>query len=174
MAKKRYTADETPELELTPMMNLIMMLIPFLLLSAEFIQFGVINVNAPRSAAGGGAGEEEEEKKEEPLNLTITITHKGFYVAASGGVLGSQDPEAVKQAGPTLPINAAGDYPYDDLTRVMIEVKDKRPEETKIFINVAPEIKYDALIKTMDATRETPDHSRILFPDVALAQGFVE
>ena len=174
MARKRMDLD-APELELTALMNVVMLLIPALLFTMETIKFSAINVNAPRSAAAGGAGEDDSDKpKEEPLNLTVTITAKGFYVSATGGVLGGPPPEEGAAAQPTLPIEANGEYPYDALTKIMVDIKDKRPTETKIFINVDADIKYWVLARTMDATRETPDRSRMLFYDVALAQGFVQ
>ena len=55
------------------------------------------------------------------------------------------------------------------LTTKMKEVKAAFPEETKVILAADPDTKYDEVIGTMDATRETPADHKLLFPDVTLA-----
>ncbi len=171
MSSKLRTDEKDPELNLNPIMNLVMLLVPALLLSTSFIHFSVINVNSPQ--IGGGAPQQEQEKKPEkpPLNLTVTITKSGFIIAGSGGVLGGvaeQQAAAADKTGPTIPkINDK--YDYTALTKKMIEVKDAFPDETKIIMGADADIQFDILIQAMDATREEGD--RLLFPDVMLHGG---
>lgn len=169
MPKKIRPKPEEIELNLTPIMNLMLLLIPFLLLSSEFISIAVINVSSPR-IGGGAAGEQQEKKKDKPdLNLTVTITDKGFIVAGTGGVLGGEADASAERGGPTVP--KVGDtYDYAGLTKKLIEIKDAFPEETKVILGAEPTVILDFLIQTMDATRETED-GRILFPDVILSAG---
>lgn len=174
MARKPSSArhggdDSVTELNLTPIMNLVLMLIPALLITAAFVEITVINVSAPQ--IGGGAPAEPQEKPDKPpLNLTIVLTDQGFTIAGSGGVLGQEqaDPNAAK--GPTIPKVGAGDYDWASLTKKLVEIKDAFPEETKVIINAEPDIKFEFLVGTMDAARETSDH-RELFPDVILSAG---
>ena len=103
MAKKpserRNFKDEDMELNLTPMMNLIAILIPVLLVSTVFIEIAVVNVSAP--AIGPSSEDEPQDKPDKPpLNLTVTVTDKGYTVAGSGTVLGGQEGES----GPTIPL----------------------------------------------------------------------
>ena len=181
MAKRSKFQEQESELNLAPFMNLVMMLIPFLLLSAEFVQFAVINVTLPSSAPADVTGQVEKDKpeeEEEALNLTVTVTEKGFYVAAAAGVLPGQEEGAEApapgEAQPTIPRLPDGKFNYKELTQLMQTIKNKRPKETKIIINLEKTVLYDVVVHTMDATRETPDHARILFPDVALSAGFVQ
>lgn len=102
-SERRNFKDEDMELNLVPMMNLVSILIPALLISVAFVEIAVINVSAP--AIGSSPEQEEPEKKEEePLNLTVTITDKGYTIAASGAVLGPDGQEAGADAGPTIPL----------------------------------------------------------------------
>lgn len=92
---------------LTPMMNLIMLLIPCLLMSTVFIEITVLNVAAPSIGAPGGASDTPPQNDKPPLNLTVTITSKGYTVAGSGGVLGAEVKEGEESKGPTIPIKEA-------------------------------------------------------------------
>ncbi len=113
MAKKpsdrRNYKEPSMEINLTPMMNLITILIPVLLVSTVFVEIAVINVAAP--AIGGAPQDDQPDKPDKPpLNLTVTITDKGYTVAGSGGVLGDKPAEGEAAAapdaasGPTIPI----------------------------------------------------------------------
>jgi biopolymer transport protein ExbD len=82
---------------------------------------------------------------------------------------GSYDPsKGGKMGGPTIP-KRGDEYDYEALTKKISEVKDAFPDETKIIITAEQHIKYEVLIKTMDATREA--NGRMLFPDVVLSAG---
>lgn len=103
-SERRNWKEADMEINLTPMMNLISILIPVLLVSVVFVEITVINVAAP---AIGTAPEEQEDKPKPdkpPLNLTVTITDKGYTVAGSGGVLGGEAAAGEEQSGPTIPI----------------------------------------------------------------------
>ena len=97
MAKKpsqrRNFKEEEMELNLTPFMNMIAILIPALLISTAFVEIAVLNVAAP---AIGSAPETppDQDPDKPPLNLTITVTDKGYTVAGSGAVLPGQEGEA--------------------------------------------------------------------------------
>jgi biopolymer transport protein ExbD len=102
-SERRNFKEADMEINLTPMMNLIAILIPALLISVAFVEVAVINVAAP---AIGSAPEQEQDKPPDkpPLNLTVTITDKGYTVAGSGGVLGGELEAGEEQTGPTIPI----------------------------------------------------------------------
>ena len=80
--RSRAEHDGAPP-NITPMMNLMVVLIPLLLTSAEFVRLGVIEINLP-PAAVGTEGEmladlpQEELKK---LDLSVTVTDQGFFIS---------------------------------------------------------------------------------------------
>ncbi len=161
--------EETGELNIVPYLDILMNLIIFMLLSMTGLAtFGILNVNAPNYGAGAGAGGSNDKP---PLLLTVAISKKGFYVAATGGVLPGA-PEGAANAplgegAPTIARKADGELDYAALTAKMKEVKTAYQEETKVIIAAEPDIQYDWLVQTMDAVRETPDR-KLLFPDVTL------
>lgn len=86
MARKKFHLPEEEELNLAPIMNLVMILIPLLLLSVEFEKMGVINVSAPKLSVGP-VTDDPTPPEEQPLNLTIAISSSGFGIAATGAKL---------------------------------------------------------------------------------------
>jgi len=104
-SERRNYKEEGMDLDLTPMMNLIAILIPVLLVSTVFVEIAVINVSAPAIGSAPDNPEQDKPPDKPPLNLTVTVTDKGYTVAGSGGVLGG-DPaaEGGEQKGPTIPI----------------------------------------------------------------------
>lgn len=161
--------EESGELNIVPYLDILMNLIIFMLLSmAGLATFGMLNVNAP--TYGGGGGGETNEKP--PLTLTVAVAKSGFFIAATGGVLPGQAEGAAAAApgegAPTIPRKADGSYDYDALTAKMMEIKATFPTESKVIIAAEADTEYEALVATMDATRETADR-KLLFPDVTLA-----
>jgi biopolymer transport protein ExbD len=86
MGRRARKKEELVELNLAPIMNLVMILIPLLLLSVVFEQMGVINVSAPKLSVGPETQEPKEDEKP-PLQLTIGISTSGFTIAATGSKL---------------------------------------------------------------------------------------
>ena len=105
-SERRNFDEANMDPDLGPMMGLITILIPCLLVSMVFVEIAVINVAAP---AIGNSPQQEEEKKDKPdkppLNLTVTITDKGYIVAGANGVLPGVTPpaEGEEASGPTIP-----------------------------------------------------------------------
>ena len=157
--------ERLEDLNLIPIMNLIVILIPALLLTAAFVQIAVINVSAPQ--IGSGVAQAPPKDKTKQLNLTIAVTDKGFTLAGVGAVLGGGDKGQAD--GPTIPKKGDGTYDYDGLTKKLAQIKDSFPDETKVIINAEPAIQYDVIVKVMDASREA--NGRTLFPDVILSAG---
>ena len=139
---------QTGELNVVPYLDILMNLIIFMLLSmAGLATWGMVNINAPptSSRAQPAAG----------FVLTVAIAKTGFFVSGAGTA--------------TIPRRADGTYGFDALTAKLQEVKAAFPQEEKLIIAADADISYDALVSTLDATRQTRDRKR-LFPDVTLAQ----
>jgi biopolymer transport protein TolR len=161
--------EDLGELNIIPYLDILMNLIIFMLLSMTGLAtFGILNVSAP-SYGGASANPPGEENKPQ-LTLTVAVSKKGFYVAATGGVLGGAEPAGAPggDAAPTIAVKSDGSFDYDALTEKMKEIKGNFPNETKIILAADSEIAYEVIVGTMDATRETKDR-KLLFPDITLA-----
>ena len=170
-SKRSRKSAESTELNLTPVMNLMVVLIPLLLVTAQFIKLGMIELNLPPAVGTGNVSQAEMPKEaDRKLNLTVTITDKGFYLASSAAVALGENGE-----GPTIPKLADGTYNYDELTKVLYEIKKKASgqfgDSEQIVILAEPEINYQTVIFTMDAARsvEVEKERLPLFPKVALS-----
>jgi len=64
---RRKTDELEMELDIRPVMNLMVVLIPLLIAGAEWVKLGIIEINVPpaKSATGPGAGDDQNEQKEQ-------------------------------------------------------------------------------------------------------------
>ena len=162
--------EEGQELNIVPYLDILMNLIMFMLLSITGLSaFGILNVNAPNY--GGPTTQVTEEGDKPKLLLTVLISKKGFYVAATGGVVGQQQQGQANpaEAPPSIPKKSDGSYDYTALTENMVNVKKEFPSESKVSVGAEGDIPDEVLVQTMDAIRETPGKERkLLFTDVTL------
>ncbi len=78
--KKRDLGPENDDLNLAPMMNMVMILIPMLALMAVFIKAGVINISSPRNAQATQADPEQQQEEEVVPRVVVSISHDGFRI----------------------------------------------------------------------------------------------
>jgi biopolymer transport protein ExbB len=124
---RRFRGEEdVADTDVTPMLNLMVMLIPFLLTSSEFVKMGAIELKLPESTQGVGGGEGGGSAQEVKLELGVVITSKGFNLfhyynqtekaATANQTLGEKQPD--------IPL-VKGEYDYLALNARLAEVKRK-------------------------------------------------
>jgi hypothetical protein len=174
-ARKRRVIEEEG-LNLVPIMNLVTILIPFLLMSAQFVALAVIDSTLP--AIVNQPTEVEEDPDEDKLSLSLGVTGDGFAIIGGDKVLDKDD----EKNGPMVPCIDAGcttpeSYDYAELTRRLVLLKDRYPEEENVILVPEASIPYEVLVLTMDASRNDPEDAddegrfRTLFPNVVIAGG---
>ena len=169
-SKRSRRPQDSADPNLTPVMNLMVVLIPLLLTSAQFIKLGMIEINLPPAASGTIVQTEMPKEVEKKLDLTVTITDAGFYLASSMAVALGEEGE-----GPTIPKKEDGDYNYIELNDMLSKIKKKAvgvfKDTDQIVIVAEPEIEYQTVVSTMDAARTFKDDNNFLplFPSVALS-----
>lgn len=158
--KKKYD-PKIEDLNLVPIMNLVVCLIPMVLAGAALVKIGVVNVNAPKFGMGAA---EQEESDEKPLNLTVAVAEEGFRLSASGAdineILGlapaapAADPAAAAAPaqGPLIP-KKGENYDYVELYNKLAVVKGRFPEETIVNLTADPRIAFKHIINVMDVLR---------------------
>jgi biopolymer transport protein ExbD len=157
--KKPFNAD-TEDLNLVPIMNLVVVLIPVVLFGMSLVKLAVVNVNAPKFGMGQAAPPDDDKK---PLNLTIGIEEAGFRLKAGGAdinqVLGfaveaPTDPEAMAAAAGGLLIPKVKDnYDYVDLYTKLVKIKAAFPDESIVNLTADAKIPFKYIISVMDAIR---------------------
>ena len=146
MRQRRWRQMVTSELDLLPLMNIFIVLIPLLLLSAVFVQVSVIRMDAPvgpGDAQAAGAADAPE-----GLELAITIADDAYVV--SGRDLGERTiPRAAPdEAQPSDPEALAG------LGAALGEVVAQYPDEKSVKVVAGPHTRYEEIIDVMDVARE--------------------
>ncbi len=152
--RHRLRQQQPAEMNITAFMNLMVILVPFLLITAVFSRLAVLELDLPSP---------NSEPSEEDPKQKITITVREDLI-----VVGDRD-GAIKQIE-----KVAGAYNYQALTDLMVLIKNKIPQETSATLLLEPDISYDTVIQVMDAVRiakaeQTGDtKDRELFPAIAL------
>lgn len=174
MKRKAHPHEHQGELNVVPYLDVVVNLVMFMLMSMTgFITFQMINVTTPDLSDGETtASTPPPQEKTDEFVLNVSISKKGFYIAATGGVLGGDAPADGKPADPsetppTIPVKADGSYDYEALTLKMASIKALRPDKSQFFLAADKTIPYEVIVATMDATRG--DTQKTLFPDVAFA-----
>lgn len=183
-SQRLHRSKGAEDVNILPIMNLMTILIPFLLLSATFIQLTIIDSALPAASRAVERVDKEpsptptpEEKK---LNLTVFIRNDGFTVAGIGGVLDIADDKTKKDDGEKPQTIIAkkpdGTYDYEKLKEILVRIKEVFPGQNTVILLPAPDIIYDDIIKLMDVARtykkKQPDGTEIdelLFPSPVLA-----
>jgi len=172
---RRTYEEEQAEPNLTPIMNLMVVLIPLLLTSAEFIKLSVIELNLPPTSGPIQTSMALPKEQTKKLELTVSITREGFYVS------NALEPREPAEAGaPTIPLKADGTYDYERLSKLLLDIKEqaegKFSDLQTIIIKAEASVRYQALVSTMDAARSVRVGNRkiTLFPQVSLSAGTMD
>lgn len=186
MAKHVRLEEPMDEINIMPLMNIIMLLIPFLIMSTEFIKIGVINVTAPKMGRSAETPEETPNKpKKPPLNLTVSVTDKGLTLITRGNKIPDGcdiSKGAVNNPNKKLPTikKEAKDYNYLSFQECLGKIKKLFSHEKRIIIMAEPSVKYSTIIKIMDGSRGNKDYvydlakgKEGLFPEVVLSAGVI-
>jgi biopolymer transport protein ExbD len=133
------------ELDLTPFMNIFMILVPFLSIMAVFTRIAIIDFSLPPSST-----QSTGEAQNKSLDVSIVISPDGFRIVGTGKKL-------------DLIPKFRGKYQFDQLKVLLKAIKFEYPSQTSIVLVIAPDIIYDDIIQFMDVCRESQ------FPDIGLS-----
>ena len=152
---RRHRLRQIPaEMNITAFMNLMVILVPFLLITAVFSRLAILELDLP-------SPNPEPSEQEPKQQLTVTVRENAITVGDRDGVIRR------------IP-KVAGAHNLPALTELMVLVKDKIPGETAATVLLEPQIEYDTVIQVMDAVRiatkdQTGDiRDRELFPAISL------
>ena len=130
----RKRIDEAVELNITAFMNLMVILVPFLLVTAVFSRLTVIELNLPLPDATASQTPVE-------LQLELIVRPDRFEINdARLGLIKTVD-------------RTPGEQDWREFTDVMLEIKRRYPQEQEITILLEKSIEYKTLIAVMDRVR---------------------
>ena len=156
IASKSGSALGAPiDLDMTPMMNMLIILISFLVTMVVFTQLAVIKFNLPPQNGGGGGDEAkapDSTEKAPSVDITVLVSENGFQVIGEGRKL---DP---------IP-KGSKDFDYARLGQFMKKLKEEYPTSEDVVLLIDSAIVYQDIITTMDVMREQK------FPNILLSGG---
>ena len=148
---------ETAELNITAFMNLMVILVPFLLITAVFSRLAVLELNLPGSSA--------EPVEQEKLVFQLEIIIRDGRIEVGDRTVGTLG---------VFPRDKSGEYDFDALSAKLREIKRSYPDKTDASILLESEISYDTLVQVMDRVRvaiTVEDGSAArneLFPEISI------
>ena len=147
---------DTAELNITAFMNLMVILVPFLLITAVFSRLAILELNLP------GSSTELANQQELVFQLEVIVREGRIEVGDRNvGALGIYP-------------NTAEGYDYEALSAKLSAIKKSYPDKTDAAILLESNIAYDTLVQVMDRVRieEKVEGQRILrsdlFPDISI------
>ena len=155
--RKRKKRETQVELNITAFMNLMVVLVPFLLMTAVFANISVLDLKLPDMSSTPA----QSDKKPE-FELRVTVRKDRLELSDTQGGL-------IKK----IPVTQSG-HNYVLLNQTLRLIKFKFPEKRKITILSEPYTSYETIVELMDTVREyqtLQDNEVValeLFPDVSI------
>jgi biopolymer transport protein ExbD len=139
-------AREASDINVVPVMNLFMVLIPFLLLGAAFYQIGVI----PTSTATHDPNASDVPATPTTVAANLAIREDSLRVTFASTSLGE---EALGALAAEFPRNGTA-YDVEGMQRHLVTVKNQYPESTTMTVLPFDGLDYQTLVEILDAARE--------------------
>ena len=136
-------AQAESELNLVPIMNLVVCLIPMVLFGASFVDLGVVNASTPKF----GDVRPVPPNTPEPVKVTVGLSHAGIAIKSDHALPGVAPGEAIE-------IPRLGDRL--DLTRFynhMVQIRDAHEAVAPLILTADERVPYAEVIRVMDAAR---------------------
>ena len=131
--KRRTKEKEAYEPDVTTFLNLMVVLIPFLLITAVFSRLTIVELNLPSSAAGAS-------KVEESFRVEVIVRENGIEISNGTATIAS------------IP-KKDDEFDLQTLSDFMVELKQEYPEQDAASVLMEAHIPYDYLIQVMDIVR---------------------
>ena len=147
LGRKKKRMQETVELNITAFLNLMVILVPFLLITAVFSRMTVLELNLPNLDAKPG---EEQDIK---LQLQVVINEQELIV--QDGILGviKRIPRTDDDGNLIVDPEQMQRRIWKPLTDVLVEIKSRFPDEQGISLLLERGVSYKTMISVMDHVR---------------------
>jgi biopolymer transport protein ExbD len=129
----RRRTSEPAELDMTTFLNLMVVLVPFLLITAVFSRITIVELSLP-SAVGGPVPTDPS------FRMEVIVRDQGLELSDGRSVLA------------TIP-KLGDEYDLETLSSMVMSLKRNHPNDDDASVLLEPHIEYDHLIQVMDAVR---------------------
>ena len=154
--EESFDTDIMHLLNLTPMMDILTVLVVFLLITAVFTRVTIMELNVPTNAGGSALNKP---------NFAIEVIVRKAGLEIANGL-------SVEAAIP----KKDGQYDMEMLSKMLMRLKERYPEKQDATVLMEPDIKYDYLIEIMDAVRGVAVREEgskevkkmVLFPNISI------
>jgi biopolymer transport protein ExbD len=149
----RRRKKEAPELEMTTFMNLMVVLVPFLLITAVFSRIAIVELDLPSANSAPPTTP--------TFRVEVVIREAGLEIMDGAEVIAA------------LP-KVDDRYDLSMLSRYLVAIKHEYPQKDDASVLLEPDIRYDDLIQVMDTVRSVETHDgeqtarADLFPVISL------
>jgi biopolymer transport protein ExbD len=136
MARRHhYKRQSKPayEPDVTTFLNLMVVLVPFLLITAVFSRLTIVELNLPSSSGGSSSVEES-------FRVEVIVRESGIEISNGTAIIA------------TIP-NKDDEFDLQTLSGAMISLKQEYPEQDAASVLMEAYIPYDYLIQVMDIVR---------------------
>jgi len=130
---KRRTKENAYEIDVTTFLNLMVVLIPFLLITAVFSRLTIVELNLPSSAGGPS-------NVEDGFRVEVIVREAGIEISNGTATIAS------------IP-KKDDEYDLEKLSDFMLELKLEYPKHDAASVLMETQIPYDYLIQVMDIVR---------------------
>ncbi len=124
---------ETPDLDVTTFLNLMVVLIPFLLITAVFSRITIMELDLP--TAGGGPSADKRQ-----VTIEVIVRKNALQIGDGRRVVVS-----IAKVG--------GKYDLPELSRYLMKLKGAYGDKEDATVLLEPDIPYENMVQVMDAVR---------------------
>jgi len=139
-SKLRRRGKEVPDLDITTFLNLMVVLVPFLLISAVFSRITIQELSVPTAAAPGAAVNTPN------FSIEVIVRETGLEFANGARVVAA------------IP-KKDGEYDLEKLSEMLMSLKKTYPDKEDATVLMEPDIEYNYLIQVMDTVRGATLHN---------------
>jgi biopolymer transport protein ExbD len=159
MARRHHYRRKTAqsyEIDVTVFLNLMVVLIPFLLITAVFSRLTIVELNLPSSAGGPSNGADS-------FRVEVIVREQGMEISNGTAIIA------------TIP-KMEEEFDLDTLSNMMVDLKREYPDHEAASVLMEARIPYDYLIQVMDVVRSVEVPTEIedefelyaLFPEISV------
>ncbi|MDJ0699485.1 MAG: biopolymer transporter ExbD [Woeseiaceae bacterium] len=131
---KRRITGAAHEIDVTTFLNLMVVLVPFLLITAVFSRLTIVELNLPSSAGGPSSGNEG-------FTPEVIVREAGIEISNGRAIIA------------TIPNTEEGEFDLTTLSEYIVELKQTYPQQESASVLMEARIPYDYLIQVMDIVR---------------------